>query len=238
MTAHTEKEIAKFDAIAKDFWNPDGKFKTLHQINPIRVSFIEELMPLTNRQVADIGCGGGILAEALDKKGAKVTAIDLSSEGIATAKAHQVISQSNVDYRHQSIQTLRQTSSKASLFDGVFCMEMLEHVENPAAIIADCAALTKPGGLVVFSTINRNLKAGFLTIVIAEYLTNMVAKGTHDYRLYIKPSEMQTMAEKAGLIPVDLIGFEYRLVSQTFIRSANTDVNYIFAFRKPDHLNP
>lgn len=233
MTTHTEKEIAKFDALAKDFWNPDGKFKTLHQINPIRVNFIQELMSLTNCRVADIGCGGGILSEALDEKGAQVTAIDLSSEGIATAKAHQAITGSRVDYRHQSIRTLTQSLAKEQLFDGVFCLEMLEHVENPAEIISDCAALVKPEGLVVFSTINRNLKAGFLTIVIAEYLTAMVAKGTHEYRLYIKPSEMQKMAEAAGLIPVDLIGFEYHLLNQKFVRSRNTDVNYIFAFRKP-----
>lgn len=231
-TTHTEQEIAKFDAMANDFWNRDGEFKTLHQINPIRVNFIEEFMSLSGSRVADIGCGGGILAEALDEKGANVTAIDLSEVGIATAKNHQQNTQSHVDYRVQSTSDLLSQTASDELFDGVFCMEMLEHVENPAEIIADCAALTKPNGIVVFSTINRNKKAQFLTITVAEHLLGMVAKGTHDARLYIKPSEMQKMAQQAGLKAIDIIGFEYRVFERDFVRSRNTDVNYIFAFQK------
>lgn len=235
-STHTEQEIAKFDAMAADFWNRDGEFKTLHQINPIRVNFIEEFTTLADKKVADIGCGGGILAEALAQRGAKVTAIDLSEVGIATAKNHQQSTQSNVgnpvDYRVQSTSDLLTQTADNELFDGVFCMEMLEHVENPADIIADCAALTKPDGIVVFSTINRNKKAAFLTITVAEYLLGMVAKGTHDSRLYIKPSEMQKMAENVGLVPLDIIGFEYRILERDFVRSRNTEVNYIFAFQK------
>lgn len=233
MSTHTEQEIAKFDALAADFWNRDGEFKTLHQINPIRLQFIEELMPLADKRVADIGCGGGILAEALDERGAKVTAIDLSEVGIETAKAHQQHSGSNVDYRVQSTADFAAAlSQENNLLDGVFCMEMLEHVENPEAIIADCAKLLKSGGLAVFSTINRTKKAHLLAVVVAEYIARMVPQGTHDPKLFIKPSEMQRMAAKVGLTAVDVIGFEYRPLSRDFVRSRNTDINYIFAFRK------
>lgn len=233
MSTHTEQEIAKFDALAADFWNRDGEFKTLHQINPIRLQFIEELMPLADKRVADIGCGGGILAEALDERGAKVTAIDLSEVGIETAKAHQQHSGSNVDYRVQSTADFAAAlSQEDNLLDGVFCMEMLEHVENPEDIIADCAKLLKSGGLAVFSTINRTKKAHLLAVVVAEYIARMVPQGTHDPKLFIKPSEMQRMAANVGLTAVDVIGFEYRPLSRDFVRSRNTDINYIFAFRK------
>lgn len=233
MSTHTEQEIAKFDALAADFWNRDGEFKTLHQINPIRLQFIEELMPLADKRVADIGCGGGILAEALDERGAKVTAIDLSEVGIETAKAHQQHSGSNVDYRVQSTADFAaELSQEDNLLDGVFCMEMLEHVETPEDIIADCAKLLKSGGLAVFSTINRTKKAHLLAVVVAEYIARMVPQGTHDPKLFIKPSEMQRMAANVGLTAVDVIGFEYRPLSRDFVRSRNTDINYIFAFRK------
>ncbi len=201
-TTHTDKEIAKFDALAADFWNRDGKFKTLHQINPIRLAFIEEFMTLAQQRVADIGCGGGILAEALSDKGAEVTAIDLSETGIATAKTHQ---------QH---------------------MEMLEHVEHPEQIIADCAKMVKTNGLVVFSTINRTRKAHLLAVLMAEYVLGMVPQGTHDAKLFIKPSEMQNMASAAGLVALDIIGFVYRPLQRDFVRSQNTDINYIFAFQK------
>ncbi|PID66672.1 MAG: bifunctional 3-demethylubiquinol 3-O-methyltransferase/2-polyprenyl-6-hydroxyphenol methylase [Gammaproteobacteria bacterium] len=232
MTTHTEQEIAKFDALAADFWNRDGEFKTLHQINPIRLKFIAELMPLSGKHVADIGCGGGILAEALDERGARVTAIDLSEVGIQTAKAHQQQSGSQVDYRVQSTADFAAELASHSLLDGVFCMEMLEHVKNPESIIADCARMLKPGGLAVFSTINRTKKAHLLAVIVAEYIIRMVPQGTHDPKLFIKPSQMQRMAAKAGLQAVDIIGFEYRPFSNDFVRSHNTDINYIFAFRK------
>ncbi len=229
---HTEREIAKFDALAGDFWNRDGEFKTLHQINPIRVKFIEEFMTLSGKRVVDIGCGGGILAEALDEKDALVTAIDLSEVGIQTAKAHQKISGSTVDYRVQSVEDYADEVVNTGLLDGVFCMEMLEHVNNPAEIINDCSKMLKPGGIAVFSTLNRTKKAHLLAVIFAEYIARMVPQGTHDHKLFIKPSEMMHMAEAAGMEALDIIGFEYRPLSGDFIKSRNTDINYIFAFRK------
>lgn len=247
--SYNEQEIKKFNAQAHDFWQRDGAFKTLHQINPIRVAFIEEWMDLSGKRVADIGCGGGILAEALDEKGARVTGLDLSEVGITAAKVHQNISGSQVDYRLQSTHDfaaeiaaevaaeVADSSSDNALdtaLDGVFCMEMLEHVDSPSEIIADCAKMLKPGGLAVFSTINRTTKAHLLAVIAAEYILRMVPQGTHDADYFIKPSEMQRMADAAGLTALDIIGFEYQPLSDTFVRSHNTDINYIFAFRKRD----
>lgn len=237
ITAHTQQEIAKFDAIAADFWNPQGQFKTLHQINPIRLQFIEEHINLTDKYVADIGCGGGILAEALDQRGAKVVALDLSTQGIKTAKAHQQQSGSQVDYRLQSSADFAAAVASNTLLDAVFCMEMLEHVKQPQHIIADCAAMLKPGGLAVFSTLNRTKKAHLLAVIVAEYVLKMVAQGTHDPKLFIKPSEMQRMAADVGLKPLDIIGFEYRIFAKNFVRSHNTDINYLFAFRKTEQAD-
>ncbi len=233
MNTHTEQEIAKFDALASDFWNREGDFKALHQVNPIRVGFCEEFIALQGQRVADIGCGGGILAEALAEKGANVTGVDLSEVGIQAAKTHQRRSGSDVDYRVQSVADYaNEVIATGELLDGVFCMEMLEHVENPADIIADCASMLKPNGIAVFSTINRTRKAQLLAVLLAEYVLGMVPKGTHDYKLFIKPSEMQDMAAKAGLKPLDIIGFEFKPLSNQFVRSRNTDINYIFAFQK------
>lgn len=231
MSNHTEQEIAKFNALASDFWNLQGEFKTLHQINPIRVAFCQELMDFNGKRVADIGCGGGILAEALAEKGADVIGIDLSEVGIETAKAHQKSSGSSVDYRVQSVADLAKDVENTPL-DAVFCMEMLEHVENPAQIIADCAKMVTKDGIVVFSTLNRTKKAHLLAVIMAEYVLRMVPRGTHDPKRFIKPSEMQTMAENAGLKPLDIIGFEFRPLHNDFVRSHNTDINYIFAFQK------
>lgn len=233
MNQHTEQEIAKFDALAADFWNREGEFKTLHQINPIRVAFIESFMDLVGKRVADIGCGGGILAEALDEKGADVTGIDLSTVGIGAAKKHQKTVGSGVDYRVQSVADFaNECQTNTALLDGVFCMEMLEHVEKPAEIIADCATMLKPDGIAVFSTLNRTKKAHLLAVVVAEYIMRMVPQGTHDPKLFIKPSELQHMAADVGLRPLDIIGFEYRPLVGDFVRSQNTDINYIFAFEK------
>lgn len=233
MNTHTEQEIAKFDALAADFWNREGEFKTLHQINPIRVAFLETLMALRGKRVADIGCGGGILAESLDEKGAYVTGIDLSEVGIGAAKQHQQTSRSNVDYRVQSVADFAEVCrTENALLDGVFCMEMLEHVEDPAGIVADCAKMLKPNGIAVFSTINRTKKAHLLAVIMAEYVLRMVPQGTHNPALFIKPSELQRMAGDAGLSPLDITGFEYRPLSRDFVRSDNTDINYIFAFQK------
>lgn len=232
MTTHTEQEIAKFDALARDFWNRDGKFKTLHQINPIRLQFIESLMALSGKHVADIGCGGGILAESLDAKGASVIAIDLSEVGIQTAKKHQSNSGSRVDYRIQSVSDFAAETQQGEGLDAVFCMEMLEHVESPGEIIRDCANMLKPDGIAVFSTINRTKKAHLLAVIVAEYLLKMVPQGTHDPKYFIKPSELLAMAEKTHLAGLDIMGIEYRPLTKDFVRSSNTDINYIFAFQK------
>lgn len=231
-TSHTEQEIAKFDALAADFWNREGEFKTLHQINPIRVAFIEEFINLQQQRVVDIGCGGGILAEALAEKGAQVTAIDLSEVGIQAAQSHQKHSGSTVDYRVQSVADFAAEVEQGEPLDAVLCMEMLEHVEDPAMIIKDCATMLKPGGLAVFSTINRTKKAHLLAVIVAEYILRMVPQGTHDPQYFIKPSEMMKMAAEADLAAMDIIGFEYRPLSRDFVRSKNTDINYIFAFQK------
>ncbi len=230
---HTEQEIAKFNTLAGDFWNREGGFKALHQVNPIRVDFCKEFIELKDKRVADIGCGGGILAEALDESGALVTGVDLSEVGIQAAQAHQRQSGSHVDYRVQSVADYAdEIVTSGAYLDGVFCMEMLEHVEDPAEIIADCARMLKPSGIVVFSTINRTAKARLLAVWMAEYVLGMVPKGTHDYKFFIKPSEMQAMAAAAGLKPLDIIGFEFRPLHRDFVRSRNTDINYIFAFQK------
>ncbi len=233
MDKHTQQEIAKFDALAEHFWDTQGEFKTLHQINPIRVKFVEEFINLSGKRVADIGCGGGILSEALDEKGALVTAVDLSEGGIQTAKAHQKQTHSKVDYRVQSSSELcHEAVQHNQLFDAVLCMEMLEHVKNPAEIVADCANMLKPNGIAVFSTINRTKKAHLLAVIFAEYVARMVPQGTHQAEDFIKPSELQRMGEAVDLKPLDIIGFEFRPLSRDFVRSQNTDINYIFAFQK------
>lgn len=230
MTTHTQREIEKFDALADEFWHPEGQFKTLHQINPIRLAFVEECIALSGKKLADIGCGGGILSEALAAKGALVSAIDLSPKAIAAAKKQQQKSVSSVDYRTQSVTDL--AIEAGGKFDAVTCMEMLEHVENPAGIIQSCADLLKPGGIAIFSTINGTLKAHLLAVIVAEYVLNMIPKGTHDPQLFIKPAAMRHMAEQAGLRALDIIGFSYRPFTDDFIRTNNTDINYIFAFTK------
>lgn len=227
---HTQQEIAKFDDLAKNFWDKEGAFKTLHQINPIRLAFIEEFIDLSGKDVVDVGCGGGILAESLDAKGAVVAGIDLSAEGIDAAKAQQQLSGSSVDY--QCLSTTDYLAALENPLDAVFCMEMLEHVTAPSDIIADCAQMVKAGGLVVFSTINRTIKAHALAVIVAEYVMQMVPKGTHDPKYFIKPSELLKMAEKVDLQPLDIMGFEYRPLSGDFVKSRNTDINYIFAFQK------
>lgn len=233
MDKHTTAEIAKFDALADTFWDKEGHFKTLHQINPIRLAFIQEHIDLADTHVADVGCGGGILSEALAENGANVTAIDLSEVGIRAAKAQQELSASNVDYRLQSSTALaEQLQADNQSLDAVFCMEMLEHVESPDRIVSDCAAMLKSGGIAVFSTINRTRKAHLLAVIFAEYVLNMVPKGTHDPKLFIKPSEMCRMAENVGLFPLDIAGFEYRPFSGDFMASKNTDINYMMAFKK------
>ncbi|MPV86683.1 bifunctional 2-polyprenyl-6-hydroxyphenol methylase/3-demethylubiquinol 3-O-methyltransferase UbiG [Ostreibacterium oceani] len=230
VSPHTQSEINKFNALADEFWAHDGPFKALHQINPIRLTFLQSLTPIANQAIIDIGCGGGILSESLDQLGANVTGIDVSDQVINAAKHHQQQTLSRVNYR--CISTTDFIAENPPAADIVCCLEMLEHVENPSQIIHDCANLTKPGGVLLFSTINRTRKAQLLAIGMAEYVLGMVPKGTHDYRLFIRPSEMRRMAEDAGLAPVAIRGIRYRPLQRDFVESQDTDINYLFAFKK------
>lgn len=228
---YNQAEIEKFNQLAGEFWNPNGQLKTLHQINPLRLDFIKEHTALTEKNVVDLGCGGGILSEALAAEGAKVVALDLGSEAINAAKSHQQQSNSSVDYRCMASHDYVAVQEVQA--DIVCCMEMLEHVDFPEQIIEDCANMVKPGGLVFFSTLNRTLKAKLLAVYTAEYILRMVPTGTHDPNHFIKPSEMSRWAKTAGLIPIDICGFEYDLLADKFSLSSDTDINYIFAFKKP-----
>lgn len=230
--SYNQQEINKFNEMASEFWNPDGAFKTLHQINPLRLSFIQEYTSLNQQHVIDLGCGGGILSESLAKLGANVTALDLGEEAIGAAKEHQRKSQSTVDYHCMASHDYVATQQTPA--DVICCMEMLEHVDFPEQIIADCANMVKPGGWVFLSTLNRTLKSRLLAVYTAEYILQMVPKGTHDPNYFIKPSEMANWAKSANLVAKDIRGFQYDFLRDSFTLSNDTDINYIFAFQKQE----
>ena len=219
------QELEKFSQLAHRWWDPHSEFKPLHEINPLRLDWINEHASLPGKTVLDIGCGGGILAESMAKAGAEVTGIDLSEKALGVARLHLLESGEKVTYRMISAEEL--ATQAAGTFDVVTCMEMLEHVPNPASTIAACAALAKPGGHVFFSTINRNPKAYFFAILGAEYILRMLPKGTHDYAKFIKPSELARWAKSVELQPDDLIGMTYNLLSQRYSLGADTAVNYL-----------
>lgn len=225
-------EIKKFDRLADEFWKPDGDFRSLHQINPLRLKYICGNADIVGKRVLDVGCGGGILSESLDEKGAKVTAIDLSEGGIGAAKVRQQLSHSSVDYRVQSTTDLLATHDEP--FDVVCCLEMLEHVDDPQSIIEDCMKLIKPDGMVFFSTLNKTAKAKFLAVWAAEYVLNMVPAGTHNHEQFIKPTTLKSMAKSVGLAPVDISGFTFHPFKQTFRLSRDVSINYIMACQKRD----
>ena len=226
-----QSEINKFSALAHQWWCEDGEFKTLHQVNPLRVEFINEYVgDLTGKHIVDVGCGGGILAEALAKKNAKVLGIDMAEASLKTAKLHLLESGLSVEYRCKTVEAL--ASENAQQFDVVTCLEMLEHVPDPQSIIQACSSLVKQDGWVFISTLNRNLKSYFLSIVMAEHVLKMIPKGTHEYQKYIKPSELINEAGKCGLHPVKIKGIHYNPLTQKFSMGGNADVNYIVAFRK------
>ena len=218
-------EIAKFAQLAARWWDPHSEFKPLHEINPLRLNYINDRVGLKDKTVLDIGCGGGILAESMAAHGARVTGIDLGEAPLAVAKLHLKESGLKVDYRHVSAEDLAREQPEA--FDVVTCMEMLEHVPDPASTIAACAKLVKPGGQVFFSTINRNPKSWLFAIVGAEYVLNLLPKGTHEYMKFIKPSELEGWARHAGLTMRELIGMHYNPLTREYRLGRGVDGNYI-----------
>ncbi|RYX93814.1 MAG: bifunctional 2-polyprenyl-6-hydroxyphenol methylase/3-demethylubiquinol 3-O-methyltransferase UbiG [Comamonadaceae bacterium] len=226
-------ELAKFSELAHRWWDPQSEFRPLHQINPLRLEWINGLAPLSGRRVLDIGCGGGILADSMARKGANVLGIDLSTKALKIAQLHALeAGTTGVEYREISAEAcaLEQPAS----FDVVTCMEMLEHVPDPASVVRACATLVKPGGRVFFSTINRNTKAFMLAIVAAEYVLNMLPRGTHEYAKLIRPSELASYGRAAGLEITATRGLEHNPISGRYWLSADTSVNYMFAMTRPE----
>lgn len=218
--------------MAERWWDTQGEFKTLHDINPLRIKFIQDYADIANKRIVDVGCGGGILTEGLASQGADVLGIDLSEELIDIADLHSLESGIGAQYRKISAEALAEQEPES--FDHVTCMEMLEHVPKPGSIIQACAQLVKPGGMVFFSTLNRKPKAYLLAIVAAEHLLKMLPKGTHDYKTFIKPSELCQSARVAGLELEGMVGIEYNPFNKQFSLGKDIDVNYIAAFRRPD----
>ncbi len=227
-----EHEIHKFGAQAERWWDRNGEFKTLHDINPLRIQFIQDFIDLQGSRIVDVGCGGGILTEGLAKKGAIMLGIDLSEELIDIADLHGL--ESGVTAQYQKISAEDLAEAEPSGFEHVVCMEMLEHVPDPGSIIDACAKMVKPGGYVFFSTLNRQPKAYLLAIIAAEHLLKMVPAGTHDYKTFIKPSELTQSARNAGLELQDMIGIQYNPLTQQFSLGKKIDINYIAAFKRPE----
>ncbi len=223
-------ELQKFGSHAEQWWDPEGNLKTLHQINPLRMDFIQRHARLNGARMVDIGCGGGILTEALAAAGADALGIDLSADLIDIAELHGLESGVNANYRVVSAEDL--AAEQAGQYDHAVCMEMLEHVPDPAAIVQAAAALVKPGGMVFFSTLNRGTKAYLLAIVAAEYLLKMLPKGTHDFNSFIKPAELCRMARNAGLSLEGMAGVHYNPLNKQFSLGPDVGVNYLAAFRR------
>lgn len=226
-------EIEKFSALASKWWDPTSEFKPLHEINPLRLEWIEnQVGTLDNKKILDIGCGGGILAESMATKGAHVTGIDLAERSLKVARLHSLETGIKVHYQHISAEDM--AAAHPAQFDVVTCMEMLEHVPNPASIIHACSKLVKPGGWVFFSTLNRNPKSFLFAILGAEYILNLVPKGTHQYETFIKPSELVRSAREAHLVPQQIKGLEYNPLSKHYSLSDDSSVNYLISTRKKE----
>ncbi len=224
-------ELAKFSDLAHRWWDKESEFRPLHEINPLRLDWIDGLVPLNGLRVLDVGCGGGILADAMARKGADVLGIDLASKALKVAQLHALEAQTEgVAYREVSAEAL--AAEQPGSFDVVTCMEMLEHVPDPSSIVQACASLVKPGGYVFFSTINRNVKAFLFAIVGAEYVLNMLPRGTHEYAKLIKPSELASYCRSNELGILQSNGMEYNPLTRHYWLSANTQVNYLLATRK------
>ena len=224
-------ELAKFSELAHRWWDTESEFRPLHQINPLRLAWIDDIVPLAGKRVLDIGCGGGILADAMARKGAEVLGIDLAGKALKVAQLHALEAQTQgVSYREVSAEAL--AAEQPESFDVVTCMEMLEHVPDPSSVVRACATLVKPGGHVFFSTINRNAKAFVFAIVGAEYILNLLPRGTHEFAKFIKPSELAAYARAAGLDLAHTRGMEYNPLTRHYWLSANTSVNYMLGMRK------
>jgi 2-polyprenyl-6-hydroxyphenyl methylase / 3-demethylubiquinone-9 3-methyltransferase len=224
-------ELQKFSALAHRWWDAGGEFKPLHDINPLRLDYIEGLAGgVAGKRVLDVGCGGGILSESMAQRSALVTAIDLSEKALGVAQLHLLESGVEVDYRLISAEDL--AAQSAGAFDVVTCMEMLEHVPDPGQSVRACAQLVKPGGLVVFSTLNRNLKSYLLAVIGAEYILGMLPRGTHDYGKFIRPSELSAFARSAGLEVIALTGMTYNPLTRVYRLEPDTAVNYLLACRR------
>jgi len=226
-------ELQKFGELAHKWWDKNSEFKPLHEINPLRLNYIDNLASLSGKRVLDVGCGGGILSESMYFKGADVTGIDLGEQALNVAKLHQLESGAKVNYELISVEQL--ALEQPASFDVVTCMEMLEHVPDPSSIVAACARLVKPGGSVFFSTINRNPKAYLFAVLGAEYILNMLPKGTHDYAKFIKPSELSGWVRQSGLNVAGMAGMSYQPLTQHYSLSDDVSVNYLLHTELSDY---
>ncbi|WP_454689430.1 bifunctional 2-polyprenyl-6-hydroxyphenol methylase/3-demethylubiquinol 3-O-methyltransferase UbiG [Achromobacter aloeverae] len=226
-----QAELAKFSALAARWWDPDSEFAPLHAINPLRLGWIQEIAgSLAGKQVLDVGCGGGILAESMAATGATVTGIDLAEKSLKVARLHGLESGVKVEYRAVPVEALAREQPER--YDVVTCMEMLEHVPDPASIVRACAELAKPGGWVFFSTLNRNPKSFLYAIVGAEHVLRLLPRGTHSYESFIKPSELAAAVRQSGLTAVRMSGMQYNPFTKAYGLSGDTSVNYLMATRK------
>jgi 2-polyprenyl-6-hydroxyphenyl methylase / 3-demethylubiquinone-9 3-methyltransferase len=231
MTNADPQELEKFGELAHKWWDTEGDFKPLHRINPLRLDWIAQRAPLHGKTVLDVGCGGGILAESMAQRGANVLGIDLSVKPLKVARLHAMESGvSGLEYREVAVEAL--ATDRPASFDTVTCMEMLEHVPDPSSVVAACAQLVKPGGMVFFSTLNRNAKAFLFAIVGAEYVLRLLPKGTHEYARFIRPSELTRHCRDAGLDVADLTGMTYNPITRVYSLGRDVDVNYILGCRR------
>jgi len=231
MTNADPHELRKFSELAHRWWDPNAEFKPLHELNPVRLGWIESQAQLAGKRVLDIGCGGGILSESMARLGASVKGIDLSHEALGVADLHSLESGISVEYEEIAAEAL--AARDPTSFDVVTCMEMLEHVPDPSQVVQACLTLVKPGGWVFFSTLNRNVKSYLLAVIGAEYIARMLPKGTHDYARFIRPSELAGFVRAAGLLVSDIRGVVYHPLTKHFTLSSDTDVNYMMACRRP-----
>jgi 2-polyprenyl-6-hydroxyphenyl methylase/3-demethylubiquinone-9 3-methyltransferase len=225
-------EVAKFEALASRWWDRNSEFKPLHDINPLRANWIDKLAPVAEQKLLDVGCGGGILCEAMAQRGAHVTGIDMGEAPLAVGELHKLESGVEVDYQKSTAEDFAQSHGEE--FDIVTCLEMLEHVPDPSSVVRACAAMTKPGGTLFFSTINRNPKAYLLAIIGVEYVLRMLPKGTHEYGKFIRPAELGKWIREAGLELDQMTGLTYNPITKTYrLTETDVDVNYMICARKP-----